>query len=357
MLRDIVFGLVGGLGLFLLGIHMMGEGLQGAAGKRLRKILQNVTKNPLSGILTGASITAIIQSSSATTVMAVGFVNAGLISFFQSIGILMGASIGTTVTAQIIAFRIDEYALPAIGLGLALSLFAKRRVTKNAGRALLGFGLLFLGLTIMKDATHFLKGSKSIETFFINLSDNRLLGIFAGMLITMIVQSSSATVGLTMALAMGGLIELDGAIALVLGDNIGTCITAYLASIGTSVSARRTAIAHVFLKVVGVLIFLPFLSLYTGLIQHTSVSIGRQVANAHLFFNCINTAVFFPFIRPFSKFIKRIVPGQEFFAEAGPKYLEKHLLNTPSIAIQQVRLELVRMLRMVRACAKIKLHF
>ncbi len=352
MLREVIFGIIGGLGLFIYGIHIMGEGLQGTAGARLRRILQTITKNPLAGIFTGACTTAIIQSSSATTVMAVGFVNAGLLSFLNSIGVVMGANIGTTVTAQIIAFRVNEYALPAIGIGLALSLFGRRRIIKNVGRTLLGFGILFLGLTIMTDTTRFLGESEAVKGIFINMSRNPLLGVLAGMVVTMLIQSSSATIGLTMALAMGGLVDLYGAIALVLGDNIGTCITAALASIGGSVSAKRTAVAHVLFNATGVFVFLSALSLYTELIRHTAVSIGRQVANAHLFFNCINTIVFFPFIRPFSELVKKIVPGKEVFDEAGPKFLERHLLNTPSVAIQQARLELARMAGITRGMVR-----
>ncbi|MEA3328892.1 MAG: Na/Pi cotransporter family protein [Candidatus Omnitrophota bacterium] len=355
---SIVFNVVGGLGLFIYGIRLMGDGLQKVAGNKLRQTLKYLTDKPLKGILTGLGITALIQSSSAATVMMVGFVNAGLMTLRQSIGVIMGANIGTTITAQLIAFKVTRYALPAIGIGLALNLFAKRKVIKDIGQFMLGFGLLFLGFQIMKLPMGPLKTSGILNEVFLKFSHNPILGLGTGILITVVLQSSSATIGILMALVISGL-SFEAAIPILLGDNIGTCITALLASIGTTVSARRTAVAHTIFNTIGtviVLLILPFyihfIQAITGLLSRylpfLTSSIDRQIANAHTIFNLINTMVLFPFIGILVKITKMIVSGEDRIAEGGPRYLEEHLLSTPSVAIEQARKEIVRMLDIAR---------
>jgi len=348
MIKDIIFGTVGGLGLFLYGIHIMSDALQKAAGDKMRKILGIITNKAFFGLLAGAGITSIIQSSSATTVMVIGFVNAGLMTLKQAVGVIFGANIGTTITAQLIAFKITHYVLPLIGIGFALHFFCKRRMPKQIGMVIFGFGLLLLGLSIMTDTVRFLRGSQAVRDIFVNFSSTPILGVLAGMIVTVVVQSSSATVGITMALGMGGLIDINAAIPLLLGDNIGTCITGMLASIGTNVGARRAAVAHVLFNVVGTAIVLLLLPAYKVLIIHTADSIGRQIANAHTLFNIINAVLFLPFTGAYTRLIEKIVPGRDSSLDYAPKFLEPHLLNTPSIAIEQAQKELVRMTNMVK---------
>ena len=350
MVLEMTFGLMGGLGLFIYGVHLMGEGLQKAAGDRMRKILSRLTNKPVLGVLVGAGITAIIQSSSATSVMLVGFVNAGLMSLTQAVGVIMGANIGTTITGQIIAFRLTSLALPAIGIGFALSFFSKNKKCKNCGEVILGFGILFLGLKIMMDAVEFLRYNQSIANMFVFIGNKEgtlfgpILGVLGGVFITMIIQSSSATIGLLIALASSKLITIDAAIPILLGDNIGTCITAILASIGTSLSAKRTASAHAAFNILGTVIILILLGPYKKLIIFLSKgNVARQIANAHTLFNVMNTIILLPFISYFIKFVTFIVPGKEPESRFTSYYLDKRLINTPVIALEQVKKEILRM--------------
>jgi len=354
--KEVLFSLIGGLGLFLFGMRLLSEGLQKVAGSKLRNILKLLTNVPIIGVFTGAGVTSLLQSSSATTVMVVGFVHAGLMVLRQAIAVIMGANIGTTVTAQIIAFKIDQYALPAVGIGFALMLLGKRRYLRFWGQALLGFGLLFYGLHIMKSITAPLTSNPGVISLFTRFSEQPILGVAVGALVTFIVQSSSATVGLTMALAAGGAIDFSGAVALVLGENIGTCITAALASIGTNTAAKRAAISHVVFNVVGVCYMLPLV--YTGVYPRfieamtpgvlSDRTVMRHIANAHTMFNVFNALLFLPLVGLLAKLVTRIVPGEAGVVEAGPKYLEKHLLNTPAVALDQARREIVRMAGLAR---------
>ena len=351
MTKIVIFGIIGGLGLFLFGMKLLSEGLQKIAGYKLRQILKILTDKPIVGIFVGALVTAIIQSSSATTVMVVGFVNAGLMLLRQAIGVILGAHIGTTITAQIIAFKIDQYALPAIGLGFLLWVIAKRKNVKFSGQAILGFGILFLGLAIMKDVLGPLGESQNIRDILTSFSNNPLLGILGGMLVTAMVQSSSATIGLIMALAFAGLINLEGAIYLVLGTNIGTTVTAQIASIGANISARRSAMVHSVIQIIGVAYMLVFINngLYIKFIEFITPgsalngNILRHIANAHTVFNIINTIIFLPFIGVLEKISKLIIPGEVDELHAEPKFLEKYLLNTPSVALDQTTNEIIRM--------------
>jgi len=365
--QQLLFGLLGGLGMFLFGIKTMSEGLQKIAGDKMRKILAALTDNRFIGTLVGIAVTAIIQSSSATTVMVVGFVNAGLLSLVQSIGVVLGANIGTTITAQLIAFKITQYALPAIGLGAALKLFSKNKKYIYTGEIILGFGLLFLGLTTMKHGFNPLKASDDFRHLFIMVGDYKLLGVLIGALLTIIVQSSSATIGITLALASSGLISFEASVALILGENIGTTITANIAAIGTNRAAKRTAFSHFLFNTIGVvymLLFMPvFMKLVTAITpgdadfvvqtqaQANSFAtqigdkpyIARHIANTHTLFNIINTLIFLPFIGLLAKFSTLIIRGEDNLETHRVRFIDDRVLNTPPVAIGQARRETKRM--------------
>jgi phosphate:Na+ symporter len=348
MVKELIFTIFGGLGLFIYGIHLMGEGLQNAAGDRMRQLLKALTGNIFTGTFVGAGITAIIQSSSATTVMVVGFVNAGLMNLTQAIAVIFGANIGTTITAQVIAFKLSNYALPAISVGACLYLFSKKRFWKFFGLFFLGFGILFLGLKIMTSMIKPFADNPAVIDVFVTFSKNPALGILTGGIVTAIFQSSSVTTGMIITLASLGLFDLQGAIPLIFGCNIGTCITAMLASIGTTISARRAALAHVLFNVIVTVIFLPTIGFYHKIIALTSGDIARQVANAHSLFNVVGTIILVPFAGLFAKAVIRILPGKDIMIETQPKFLEKHLLFTPMAAFEASMKEVMSMAQMSR---------
>lgn len=337
------FTVAGGLGLFLYGMQLMGDGLQKAAGDRLRRLLEVLTGVPIVGVFIGALVTVLVQSSSATTVMVVGFVNAGLMNLAQAISVILGANIGTTITAQMVSLKLTDLALPAIAIGFLLSILGRTRIEKQVGQVVLGFGVLFLGMMIMSDGLKPLRTNPLFQQYMIQFGARPLLGVFAGMLFTAAIQSSSAFTGVVISLALQDLIGLDAAISMILGSNIGTCITAMLAAIGANLTARRAALAHVLFNVTGVLLFLPFVGRYTVFISGTADTLAHQAANAHTFFNVFNTILILPFIKPFARLVTRLMPGEEGAVSYGPKYLDIHLLGTPSVALGQVTKELIRM--------------
>ena len=358
---------MGGLGLFLFGMKIMSEGLQKIAGSRMRKILSALTSNRIVGTLVGIAVTAMIQSSSATTVMVVGFVNAGLMSLVQAIGVILGANIGTTVTAQLIAFKITKYALPAIGIGAGFKLFTKNKKWSYFGEILLGFGLLFFGLSVMKHAFDPLKTSDEFRQLFMIVGDNHLVGVMIGAILTMIVQSSSATIGITIALATSGILSFDASVALILGENIGTTITANLAAIGTNLAARRTAFAHFLFNSLGVCYMLLFFPFFLNFISSMTPGdadfviqtqdqvarmggelgdkpfIARHIANTHTMFNIVNTIIFLPLVGVLAKLSTLVIRGREEDIEFHLKYLDNRVLSTPPIALAQARSETRRM--------------
>lgn len=333
------FALLGGLGLFLYGMKLMSDALQDLAGDRLRRWVAALTSTPLKGVLVGTAVTMVIQSSSATTVMIVSFVQAGLMGLKQAIAVIMGANVGTTVTAQLVAFKIDKYALPIIAIGMVLALFGRSKQQRYAGHCMFGFGLLFLGLTYMGDSMAFMRTRQDI---FLAFSHHPLLGVLAGTGLTLIVQSSSATVGLTIALAAQGLLPLTAAIPILLGDNLGTTITAVLASLPASRASKQAALAHVMFNLIGILLVLPVMGLFESLVAMTSTSVARQIANAHTLFNVCNTIVQFPFINYTAKFLQKVLPVESVEVVSGPRYLSDQLLNSsPAAAVQAVKQELV----------------
>ncbi|TYP00329.1 phosphate:Na+ symporter [Geothermobacter ehrlichii] len=368
--RGLVFGLLGGLGLFLFGMRTLSEGLQKISGQRLRIILTALTANRFVGALVGLLVTAAIQSSGATTVMAVGFVNAGLMSLVQAIGVILGANVGTTLTAQLLAFNLGGLALPAIGVGALLKLFSKNRKWSYYGEIILGFGLLFFGFGLMKQAFDPVKQSETFRHFFTLVGDNHLLGVAVGALVTVLVQSSTATIGLTIALASSGLLSFEGSVALILGENIGTTITANLAAVGANLNAKRTALCHLLVNVTGVTYMLLLFPFFTRLVAAMTPGdadfivrtvdqarffaadigdkphIARHVANAHSLFNLINTLLFLPLVHPLARLATMLLPGTDRETAYMVKYIDRRVLNTPPIALGQARSETRRMGRL-----------
>jgi phosphate:Na+ symporter len=347
----IIFGFVGGLGLFLYGMKLMSEALQKTAGASLKAIIEKFTSNRYIGVTVGALVTVIIQSSSATTVMVVSFVNAGLMNLYQALSVVLGANLGTTITAQIIAFKITKFALPAIGLGVAFALFSKDARKRYYGEIILGFGLLFFGLTTMEHAFVPLRSVEEFKQMFVFFSVNPIAAAAAGALLTVIVQSSSATIGITIAMASTGLLDFPAAAALVLGENIGTTITANLAAIGGSRTAKQAAFGHFLFNLIGVaymLVFLNFLmnfiDVYTpGAVDFTTEDgtkpyIARHIANLHTTFNFINMLVFLPFLKYLAKLCEAIIKSEP-PRKSKLLRLDPNMAKTPSIAVAQARKE------------------
>ena len=353
----LVMTLVGGLALFLYGMEKMSEGLKKSAGDRMRNILSALTSNRFIAMFVGAFVTMVIQSSSATTVMLVSFVQAQLMTFVQSLGVILGADIGTTITAQLVAFKLTDYALLMIAVGFAMTMLSKKDSTKYIGEAILGFGILFFGMKLMSDAM------RPLRTFqpFIDLLkglENPLLGLLVGTLFTALVQSSSAFTAIVIVLAQQGLLTLEAGIPLVMGANIGTCINAGLASIGTSREAKRVAIAHVMFKIGGVLLFIFWIPTFAGIIRSISpASVGldgidklasetpRQIANAHTIFNVSLALFFLPFTTMFANLIMKIYPErkQEKGIQPATWHLDDKAISTPAMAIDLARNEISRM--------------
>lgn len=341
---NIIFGVFGGLALFLFGMNIMGEGLQKVAGDKIRKIMERATRFPIVAVLTGACATAAIQSSSATTVLVVGFVNAGLMTLKQAIGVIMGANIGTTITAQLIAFKLTDYVFLIIAIGFSLHFFSKKRVYRYIGQFILGIGIIFLGLDVMSNAVVPLNNSPVFLDFIASFSRYPLLGVLVGIIITCIVQSSAATIGMLIALASQDIITFSAAIPVLFGDNIGTCVTALLASIGTNLNARRAAAAHVMFNVTGTIIFLILLPWFKEFVCYISPDQpARLIANAHTTFNVLNTCLFLPFIKPFAKLIENILPGTVTIEEKGPIYLDERMFDNPAVALSLSKKEIIRM--------------
>ena len=348
----LVIGLLGGLALFLYGMEKMSEGMKKSAGNKMRTILAALTKNRVIGLLVGAFVTMVIQSSSATTVMLVSFVQAELMSFAQSLGVILGADIGTTITAQLIAFKLTDYALLMIAVGFGLRMFAKQDNIRHIGDVILGFGILFFGMKLMSDAMKPLRSYPG----FINLMqglENPLLGLLVGTMFTALIQSSSAFTGVLIVLAQQQLITLEAGIPMLFGANIGTCITAGLASIGMSREAKRVALAHVVFKIAGVLLFIFCIPSFADIIRSLAASFGadiaRQIANAHTIFNVSLGLVFLPFTVIFANLILRLFPdkGEEKHLKPATWHLEEGSISTPAIAIDLARSEISRMAKLL----------
>lgn len=344
---SIVISLMGGLGLFLYGMNLMGEGLQKSAGTRLKAIIKLLTSNIFMGVLVGTGVTAVIQSSSATTVMVVGFVNAGIMTLKQAIGVIMGANIGTTVTAQLVSFNLNGMAPVALGIGIVLYLFGKNPKIKHVSEILIGFGMLFTGMEFMKDAVEPLRDYKGFTDMLVSFGQYPLLGLLLGFGITAIVQSSSASMGMLVALAAEGLIPLNAALPILYGQNIGTCVTSLLSSIGANKNAKRAAVIHLIFNVLGTVLFLIFLnkpvvSLVTGM---DPGNVARQIANTHTLFNIISVLILLPFNNIIIKMAMRIIPDKAEDEEdiKTVKYIDDKMLEIPSIALINTIKETSRM--------------
>ncbi len=342
------FSLFGGILLLLYGIRQAGEGLQKATGGHLKQVLALLTKNRFLGLLLGIIITVLTQSSSATTVMLVGFVNSGIMKFAQTLGVILGADVGTTVTVQIISFKVLDYSVLLIGLGLLAMYAGRRRIWKDLGQGILGFGFIFLSMKIMSDAMVPLKDSDVFRLLLVLLADNPFMGILVAALFTAVVQSSAATIGVALSLASQGLIDLSQAIPIIFGANIGTCATAIIAGFSGPVEARRVAYTHTLFKIMGVAIFYPFMTQMADFVSTTASDPLRQIANAHTFFNVALAFIFLPFSGIMARFMEKAVVTRARVEPFGPKYLDETVLATPSLAISQAVREANRMADIVQ---------
>lgn len=331
---EIAFGLIGGLGLFLYGMNVMSTGLQKAAGDKLKSIIGMLTNNRFMGVAVGAIVTMIIQSSSATTVMVVGFVNAGMMKLTQAVGVIMGANIGTTITAQIITFKIEKYAPIIVGISVAIWLFTENRKLKQFAEAFIGFGILFIGMKYMGDSLRPLREYEAFRELLISFGENEILGILAGFVITVAVQSSSASTGILLALAMEGLVPINAGLPILFGINIGTTTTAILSSIGANRTAKRAAAVHFCFNFFGTIIFMVLLKnpVYRIITHLDPGDVARQIANAHTIFNISNTLIQLPFAGLLVYLSKKLIPGEEDQVK-GLKYIDDRILETPAIAL------------------------
>ncbi len=351
------FQFLGSLALFIYGMQQMGEGLQKTAGKKLKKILALLTTNPLMGVVVGALVTAIVQSSSATSVMVVGFVNAGLMTLAQSVGVIMGANIGTTVTAQMVAFRLGDYALHAVAIGVITHMFSKRKKVQYIGQVLLGFGILFLGMNGMSDTMRPLRDSVVFFELMEQFAAYPILGVAIGAGVTVIVQSSTAAMGILLGLFAVGAISFQAGIPIILGSNIGTTITAMLSAIGANISAKRAAAAHFIFNILGtgvIVVLLYIIPNFAAAIEESMIGFSnlfgmtpspeRLVANTHTIFNIINTLIWLPFVGLIVTLVNRLIPGDDVSLKRGLSYLDDRMLETPSLAAEQLKHEVARML-------------
>ncbi len=352
-----IVGLLGGLAIFIYGMKQMSEGLQKVAGKKLRRLLASLTGRPLRAVLVGTGVTALVQSSSATTVMTIGFVNAGLMNLSQAIGVIIGANIGTTITAQLISFRLEEYAYHAIIIGVFAFLFARDRRKQYLGQCLLGFGLLFLGLGTMGDMMAPLRDSPVFAELMATFGAYPALGLVIGAVVTISVQSSTASFGIMIGLAGAGVLDFQTAIPIILGTNIGTTVTAALSSAGANLTARRAGAAHFLFNTLGSVIFvgliylIPDFTLWVeafisrlSLLAGQQPSLERMLANTHTLFNIVNALLWLPFMGVLKRGVMTVIPGEDMTIKRGLAYVDIRMTGTPGVAMDQVNQEVVRML-------------
>lgn len=349
-----ILSMAGGLGLFLFGIRTMGDGLENAAGAKLKRMLEVLTGNRFLAVLVGFIVTAIIQSSTATTVMVVGFVNAGMMSLAQAVGVIMGANIGTTVTSLLIALNFSSVAAAAVLVGVILMLASKKTVVKNLGAIFTGFGLLFLGIDMMSDSMAPLRDSAGFMNFIVTVSESPLrplFGIILGIVMTAVLQSSSASVGVLQTLAMQGLVPLKFSVFVLFGQNIGTCLTALFSTVGAKKNSKRAAVIHLLFNLIGtgIFILIALLTPYVEWIEKLSPDPMAQIAISHIVFNIVSTVVMFPFAKVLVKLSCLLVPGKDDSeSEMHCKFIDDRLLNTPPFAVMQVSKEVARMAKLAR---------
>ncbi|MCQ4925722.1 Na/Pi cotransporter family protein [Tissierella carlieri] len=350
-MKELIFGLIGGTALLMYGVDMMGDGLEKASGETMKKILTVLTGKVWSAFLVGTLVTAIVQSSTAVTVLTVGFVNSGLMKLPQAVGIIYGANIGTTITAQLMAFsfkfKLTDIALPVLGIGFAINYIAKNKKLKNIGQAMMGFGMMFLGLKILNDGIPYMQQSESLRHFFTEYASIPVVGVILGIVVTAMVHSSAATVGLVMVLSQAGLLDLQSAICIMLGDNIGTCFTAQLASMTGNINARRTAWAHTFYNIFGVVLTWITLPLFMKIVVfatdyfHANADISVYIANSHTLFNLLSALLFLPITKYYVDFLYKVVRRKGDHSKE-KVYLDKLLLDTPVAALEASRTEIIR---------------
>lgn len=349
-----ILSMAGGLGLFLFGIRTMGDGLENAAGAKLKRMLEVLTGNRFLAVLVGFVVTAIIQSSTATTVMVVGFVNAGMMTLAQAVGVIMGANIGTTVTSLLIALNFSSVAAAAVLVGVILMLASKKTVVKNLGAIFTGFGLLFLGIDMMSDSMAPLRESAGFMNFIVTVSESPLrplFGIILGIVMTAVLQSSSASVGVLQTLAMQGLVPLKFSVFVLFGQNIGTCLTALFSTVGAKKNSKRAAVIHLLFNLIGtgIFILIALLTPYVEWIEKLSPDPMAQIAISHIVFNIVSTVVMFPFAKVLVKLSCLLVPGKDDSeSEMHCKFIDDRLLNTPPFAVMQVSKEVARMAKLAR---------
>lgn len=349
MYLEMILNAIAGLALFLYGMNLMAAGLQKVAGDRLKNIIQRLTRNRFMGVIVGMFVTMIIQSSSATSVMVVGFVNAGLMTLQQSLGIIFGANIGTTITGQLVSFNLSQWAPIAIASGLIMRSIVKKSALKDTADILIGFGMLFIGMNFLKDALSPLKDLPFFVEWIASYGNNPFIGLGIGLLMTFALQSSSATIGVLIALASNGVLPFHTAIYIIFGDNIGTCTTALLSSLSTSRKGKRVALIHLLFNIVGTIYFMLFLTpLLTHIVETVNLNnVARQIANAHSLFNLVNVIVLFPFANYLLKLVLWILPitpeEKAMEAQEHSSYLDKLVLKTPSIALNNALYEFILM--------------
>lgn len=342
---QIIFNLFGGTALLMYGVDFMGDGLEKASGRVMKKILAVLTKNIYVAFFVGTVLTMLVQSSTAITVMTVGFVNAGMMNLTQAVGIIYGTNIGTTITAQLMSLKLTQIALPVVAIGFFIMSFAKKDNTKNLGQALMGFGLMFLGLKTLNGSLPYIKDNEVARQLFLKYGQNPFLGLFVGMIATMLIHSSAATVALTISLFNADLISFQAAIGLTLGDNIGTCVTAQLASLKANIAARRTAWAHTLYNIIGVLIAIIVLKPFSGIIEWITFNVLHEpkaflVANTHTVFNIISALVFLPITKYYVQFLERIIAERKGNKYEG-EHLDRLLIETPAAALKVATQEVV----------------
>lgn len=344
-----LISIVGAIGLLLYGMSVISEALQRVAGQRLRHLLSTLGKNRLAGVGAGIALTVAMQSSNATTLMVVGFARAGLMGLRESIGLILGADIGTTLTVQLLAFHIYDYALLLVAIGTALLLTSRRQGPRDAGQAILGFGLVFLALRVIIETMSPIRQNQLLLELFASLGDAPLLAVLVAAIFAAMTTSSAATIGIALVLASDGILPIRAAVPLVLGANLGTSLPAFLSGMGGNPEARRVALTHVLFKSVGVLIFLPFTGALSDVIVFTSADPSRQVANAHTLFNVAITILFLPFTNQFARLIEALVPGTT-ATDSGfkPRYLDEYVLESPPLALGEATREVLRMADIVQ---------
>ncbi len=350
-MEELLFGIIGGTALLMYGVDKMGDGLEKASGETMKRVITVLTGNVYSAFLVGIFVTAIVQSSTAVTVLTVGFVNSGLMKLSQAVGIIYGANIGTTITAQLMAFsfkfKLTDIALPILGIGFGINHMIKNKKIKNIGQALMGFGMMFLGLKILNSGVPFMQESETIKLFFVKYASIPLVAVFLGIIVTAMVHSSAATIALVMILSQAGIIDLKTAICIMLGDNIGTSFTALLASMTGNINARRTAWAHTLYNVFGMVLAWLFLDKFKDIVifltnkMHEGADISVYIANSHTLFNSINALIFLPMTKVYVGFLNKVIKSKEDTTN-GKVLLDRLLLDTPVAALEASRNELVR---------------